>query len=303
MRVLIIGLGSIAQKHIEALNKISNTIEIFALRREDSSHYTHQGVIDIYELKDNLKFDFIIISNPTSEHGNTIKSLKNLNVPLFIEKPVFNTSGYDDVVNDVLSRNIQTYVACNLRFFDSLIFLKSVIGEKNVNEVNVYCGSYLPDWRPEVDFRTVYSANKELGGGVHIDLIHEIDYLIYLFKFPNKIRKTFKSNSSLNISAYDYANYLFEYDNFCANVILNYFRRTPKRTLEVVCSDGEYEVNLLNNTVKWNGEIIYSSSQRIKDTYLPQMQYFINNLLLEESIDKFNDIDEAYKILKICLED
>lgn len=303
MKVLIIGLGSIAKKHIKALRDISNNIEILALRRENSSFIPFEGVKDIFELASEQLFDFIIISNPTSEHAITISKFSKLNIPLFIEKPIFNSLKYDRLVNEVTRAQIPTYVACNLRFLDCINYLKNKIKEKSINEINVYCGSYLPDWRPGIDFRTVYSANKELGGGVHIDLIHEIDYLVYLFGYPDRTRKTFKSNSTLNISSYDYSNYLLEYKDFCANIILNYYRKTAKRMIELVCDDGEFEVDLLNNTVLWNQELVFESEQRIKDTYLPQMQYFINNVLKNNENEHFNDISEAYKILKICMED
>src|SRR5690606_19349874 len=141
-----------------------------------------------------------------------------------------------------------------------------MIAGERVNEVNVYCGSYLPDWRPGVDFRKVYSANKELGGGVHIDLIHELDYVFWLWKEPRKTRAFFSNTSSLDISAFDYANYLWTYDGFSVSIVLNYYRRDPKRTLEIVTEQATYQVDLLNNTIEKNGEIVFSSQQRINDT-------------------------------------
>jgi predicted dehydrogenase len=44
----------------------------------------------------------------------------------------------------------------------------------------VWFGSWLPDWRPSVDYRTTYSAQAALGGGVLLDAIHELDLLIWL---------------------------------------------------------------------------------------------------------------------------
>jgi len=302
MKILIVGLGSIAKKHIAALKKLLPSCEIFALRNgKDSKSY--ENIIDLYNLQDTSEqFDFAIISNPTSQHAQTIELLKSFAIPLFIEKPLFDTINYSELVQGITNLGTKTYIACNLRFLDSLQYLKSKLINRRINEVNVYCGSYLPDWRPDVDFRKVYSANKEQGGGVHIDLIHEIDYIVWLFGIPVDLKKTFLSQSSLNISAFDYANYLFIYNEFCANIILNYYRRDAKRTIEVVCEEGTFIVDLLKNTVTFNGEIIFKSNQKILDTYDSQMSFFIDNLESQNEFI-FNNINEAYNILKLCLED
>ena len=301
MRILIVGLGSIARKHIAALKRLDKDVEIFALRRNDGLNNVEEGVTNVFEPIQDI--DFVIISNPTSEHGHTIRKLLDLKVPLFIEKPLFNELNYDNLIKKINHKGVKTYVACNLRFLECIEFIKRSLGDKRINEVNIYCGSYLPSWRDGVDYRKVYSANKEMGGGVHIDLIHEIDYMVHLFGFPNHVTKTFKNNSSLDISAFDYANYTFEYDRFVASVVLNYYRRIPKRKFEIICEDGEFEIDLLSNTVYWNNEIVYKSSQGIKDTYLPQMNYFINKVCNTRDEEYYNNINEAYQILKLCLED
>jgi len=127
-----------------------------------------------------------------------------------------------------------------LRFLECIGFIKEKIqflNNRALNEVNVYCGSYLPEWRPGIDYKKSYSANPELGGGVHRDLIHELDYLYWLFGQPKAVNRFLRSQSSLAISSFDYANYLLDYDGFSANVILNYFRRDAKRSMELVFSD------------------------------------------------------------------
>jgi len=273
MKILFVGLGAIARKHIKAIRQIESNAMIYALRRNRLST-PDEEVVNVFDLSEVSEIDFVIISNPTSEHESAISALLGLNVPLFIEKPLFHNLNHDKLVQSIVDKGISTYVACNLRFLQSLVFVHEFMKGKRINEVNVYCGSYLPNWRPNVDFRKVYSANKEMGGGVHIDLIHEIDYLVWLFGFPKLTKKEFSNVSSLNISAYDYANYLMLYDDFAANIILNYYRKTPKRSLEIICEEGECTVDLLKNEVRWNDELIFFSKQTIADTYLPQMEFF-----------------------------
>lgn len=304
MKILIVGLGSIAQKHIAAIKKINADAEIYALRSSISSN-RQEGILDLYSNEEMLshRFDFAIISNPTRKHKETISKLISLTIPLFIEKPLFDNIGIDEekVLKDIAIYNIVTYVACNLRFLESLQFIKKEIENERINEVNVYCGSYLPDWRPKQDFRKVYSSNKEMGGGVHIDLIHELDYAFWLFGEPRETNSLFTSYSSLNVSAFDYANYRWQYSGFTTNVILNYYRRDSKRTLEVICENGTYVVDLLLNQVRYNNEIIFQSQQRIIDTYINQMEFFIKNILTGIEPD-FNSAAQAYKILDLCLQ-
>lgn len=304
MKVLFVGLGSIARKHIAAIKEIDESVIMYALRSNQDAKI-RTDIINIYSFEDlsNLSFDFAIISNPTACHFQSLNQLKDLEMPLFIEKPLFDITGQaqDELVNTIVGNKTPTYVACNLRFLDSIVKMKKIIESERVNEVNVYCGSFLPDWRPGVDFKTVYSANKELGGGVHIDLIHELDYVYWLFGNPKKTKSFFRNNSSLDITAYDYANYLWEYDKFVANIVLNYYRKDAKRSLEVLCESGTYTVDLLCNTISFNNKIIFESTQRIGDTYLNQMKFFINQVLHKGN--DFNSIDQANNILKLCLTD
>lgn len=301
MNVLIIGLGSIAVKHILAIKKITPDARLYALRSSNKANEIN-GVCNIFSLDElqKIKPDFAIISNPTFAHHKTILSLIPLNIPIFIEKPLFSELDNGEVVKEIQKNNIITYIACNLRFLDCLRFAKDYITNKRINEVNIYCGSFLPNWRPGIDYKSTYSANKELGGGVHIDLIHEIDYTYWLFGKPTQVSKVFSNKSSLDITAFDYANYTLDYPSFNASIVLNYYRRDPKRTLEIVLEEETILVNILKNKVYKNGDIIFESKKTITHTYEDQLRFFIDHVVAKK--EEFNTVDEAYEILKICLQ-
>lgn len=304
MRIGIIGLGSIARKHIAAIRTLVPQAEIVALRHSPSAAAGGAGVANVFSVADLLaaKPDFIIVSNPTAQHYDTVTALAGSGVPMFIEKPLFDTT-----VHPLPEVSGMTYVACNLRFLESLRWVKTHLAGRRVNEVNAYCGSYLPEWRPGApDWRKVYSANREMGGGVHIDLIHEIDYLYWLFGRPGTVRKTFRNVSSLEITAWDYANYCLEYPAFAAGVVLNYYRRDYRRTLELVLEGGTWLVDLAANTVTdtASGALLFESPQRFADTYTAQMEDFLLRLgdHARGQSAPFNPISEAYEVLRICLE-
>ncbi|MGB1296260.1 MAG: Gfo/Idh/MocA family protein [Flavobacteriales bacterium] len=299
MNVLIVGLGSIARKHIKALREIDPEVRFFALRSSKTSK-TEEGVENIFNFEDikALQLDFCIISSPTSVHFEHIKLLTPLNIPLFIEKPLSHTLEVECLKNKLAET--KTYVACNLRFLDALRFVKDKMLSDSkliINEVQVYCGSYLPDWRPGVDFRSVYSAIPELGGGVHLDLIHELDYVYWLFGKPDKNAKSLHSKSSLDIQSVDFATYQLSYNTFECLLSLNYFRRKPKREIEIVCNAYTIRVDLLTNTVYKDEEVVFESEQTILDTYKTQLEYFISEN------KPFNDFNEALEVLSICLKE
>lgn len=118
---------------------------------------------------------------------------------------------------------------------------------------------------------------------------------------PSQIQSTLKSNSSLNIASIDYANYILDYKKFIVNTVLNYYRVDLKRTAEFVFEDETILIDLMKNQVSnHKGELLYKGSVNILDTYLLQMQYFID-LLKGNKKTSFNTFEDGVNILKICL--
>ncbi len=303
MIFLLIGLGSIAQKHIAAITLLYPD-SVFIALRSSKSGTSIPGVKDIFQLSDLEKNpDYILITNPTFLHEKAIIKCLGLGKPMMIEKPLFSDIYQKEtLLESIKKHNIPTYVACNMRFHPSLQFLKKLteIRSLRINEVNVYCGSYLPNWRKVRNFRDCYSANADMGGGVHLDLIHEIDYCTWLFDMPFETRAIRRNSSSLEISAADFGHYLLLYKNFCINITLNYYRRTAKRGIEIITDDAVFECDLLTSKVTENGkEIFFDKEFTIKQTYIDQMRFFLSNINCGKPI--MNNVDEAFSVLKLAL--
>ena len=304
MIILIIGLGSIGKKHVDAIYALGLDFTIYALRGGESFHETYKGVINVSSTDEiQTAIDFIIISNITSAHEATIMKILGLQSPIFIEKPVLSDLGNVSMISSKLrEKNVLTYIACNLRFHSGLQFLKKYLDEKKprINEVNIYCGSYLPEWRSGIDFRKSYSANFDQGGGVHLDLIHELDYCTWLFGFPKKVISMKRDVSSLAINAIDNAKFEFLYTNFTAGINLNYYRRDAKRTLEVVTSEDTILLDLRSNIIQslLTGHIIYNRPFEMGETYVRQMKYFIDTINSNKQTN--NDFDYGASILRLA---
>jgi predicted dehydrogenase len=300
MKILFIGLGSIAKKHIHALKDLLEC-EIYALR-SGKNPKIHEGIINVLEIEEVIfKVDFVVLTNPTYLHAEYIGLLSKYGKPLFIEKPPLHTLAEIKNLSEMIGRSgMITYIGCNLRFHPSIVFLKEKIKDKRINEVNIYAGSYLPDWRPGKDFKSIYSAQKEMGGGVHLDLFHEIDYASWIFGMPLTSRTYTSSKSSLNINAVDYANSLWNYEGFNLSIILNYYRKLSKRVIEIVFEDEIWTVDLLKNEIVSDfGKVLLSGEFSILETYRTQMQYFIS--CIRTNSKPMNDFIESAEKLKICL--
>ena len=305
MKILILGLGSIAHKHINALLEINNNIEIFALRTSRNSKKNNL-VIDLYnwnEVKIH-NFHFAIVSTPSFFHLENILKLDKLKIPLMIEKPIFINKIQINKFNNYNLSLSKNYVACNMRFHPLIVFLKKYLKNNNskINEVNSYCGSFLPDWRTNKNYNNIYSSKKSLGGGVNLDLIHEPDYLIYLFDFPNSSRVSNNKFSKLNIDSDDSSNIIFNYDDFNAQITLNYFRKDSKRTLEIVREKDTIFVDFIKNKIVnlLSGEEVFTACKNsLKKSYLDQMKYFLN--CINNDITPINSVKEAISVLKLVI--
>ncbi|PCJ84840.1 MAG: oxidoreductase [Flavobacteriales bacterium] len=301
MKVLVIGLGSIGRRHCTVLKEINPSVEIYALRSNENAD-EFESVKNIYNLNE-IKFtpDFFLISSPTANHVSDIKQVIDLGRPMFIEKPIsHDLEQATALFTEIEKKEILTYVGCNLRFHPCFEFLKQHLpSESRINEVNIYCGTYLPEWRDGNNFKKRYSAHAEMGGGVHLDLIHEIDYTYWLFGKPDISKKLLSSSSTLKVSAIDYANYALVYPNFVANIVLNYFRRDAKRTLEIVFEDKTWVADLLKNKITEGDKIIFHKEIDQNYTYKKQVKYFLD--CIQRGKSPMNSFKEALEVLKICL--
>lgn len=301
MKILVIGYGSIAKKHKAAMDSVDSSSEWFALRSRPDAE-SIDGVTSVFSWNDIADLDFILISNPTSKHLETLIKAADLGKPMMIEKPLFHelSKEAEELVQQIKESDIPTYVACNLRFHPVIQFLKRTIKKDDVIEVNAYCGSYLPDWRPNADYRDVYSARKELGGGVHLDLIHEIDYLCYLMGVPKNVQSYVRQKSTLEINSPDVAHYILEYPSASAFVTLNYYRQRPKRQLEIVMTNDTWTADLISGkVVNQTNDTVFSEPFEIQTTYKLQMQHMVDVVLGKAT--SMNMITEGYRTLRYCM--
>lgn len=304
MKYCFVGVGSIAKKHIANIRRIDSEAVVHAFRTGHSNYTDLDKIIDkqffsFDELDE--KYDVVFITNPTSFHYETLNQFYSKSECFFIEKPVF--SHFKDQKDINAFRGKKTYVAAPLRFCSGISYAKKLIDEKGKpNCIRVISSSYLPEWRPNVDYRNTYSAHMNMGGGVHIDLIHELDYIVYLVGCPKKSLYINDKVSNLDIDSYDISSSIHKIDNTIAEIHLDYFGRDKKRVCELYYNDSTYYIDLINNIVvkSCNGESV-TISLEASDMYLKEMDYFYKFIKSNIKVS-INDIELANNVLKIINE-
>lgn len=301
MKVLFVGLGSIGTRHLKNLTSVSHMrgipLEIDALRynnRELPQETIQLLSRQIMQL-DDTHYDLAFITNPTNLHFNILKQLTNAADALFIEKPIFDSTNYE--LSDCISPTQKAYVAAPMRFCKAFIELKKHISSVSPYSARVICSSYLPNWRKGVDYRTVYSARREMGGGVAIDLIHEWDYLSDLFGFPLAVHSFVGKYSSLEITSDDLAVYIAQYNSLLAEIHLDYFGREYRRSIELFCQNGTVVADFGKGTLTLeNGDLI-DCAEEVNQRYIREIEYFIDYATGNASC--INTPQHALKVMKL----
>lgn len=305
MKICFIGVGSIAKRHIRNLVDIfrdkNDSLEIDALRRANSAccdelKYLSKIYSSYEELPNN--YDVIFITNPTEYHADALLALQHKSKHYFIEKPVVSLNTEHLLDNFSMKTGSIYYVASPLRFHRVIQYLKETLVLDDVLSIRAICSSYLPDWRPDTDYRKTYSAKSSLGGGVSIDLIHEWDYISYLFGFPDSVKMFRGKISDLEIDSDDYSIYIARYKSMIAELHLDYFGRVPIRQIEIYTKNDTILGDIIKGTVSFlrSGRSIDLKESR-DDFQKRELIYFMS--LLEQKNIAYNDLSHAMKVLHL----
>lgn len=297
-------------RHLNNLKGLLPSAEFAALR----SNKNNAGSYDLldYEFHDiseatKFKPDLVFITNPTTKHIETALKFINNTSGIFIEKPISDNMESALHLTKIAAQSKEVvHISCPLRFHPSLKFLKYHIQnlDENIINVNIFSGSYLPSWRPETDYRECYSSKKELGGGVSLDLIHEIDYLRWIF--GDIAHGYFGSDkvSDLDIDVEDlaYSNMKLESGARC-ELHLDYFRKISKREIEICTSKNNLiKVDLINSIIKIcenDKKDIFEINFNRNQMYIDELKYFLKCVMNHEK--SFNDAVFATETLKYAL--
>lgn len=240
MKALIIGYGSIGKRHHSVLLELYPKAKIHLV-----SSRPQDGEIvfpDLKSVEDISAYDYYIISSQTSRHFDDLSFLneKISCKKILLEKPVF------DRVRHIGNADNFIRIGYNLRFHSILKVLRTELSTRTVLTAGIQTGQYLPSWRPGTDYRNSYSSSCERGGGVLLDLSHELDYAQWLFGKCIELHAVNRKVSSLEIDSDDIMSMIAVTDrNVIVTISIDYLSRITIRRLIIQCQDSTIFADLI----------------------------------------------------------
>ncbi len=315
MRFLVIGCGSIGKRHIDNLLALhAGEILAFDLRDDRRREVASQfGVRVVDHLDDawDAHPEVALVTAPTRQHVPLGLQAAEHGCHLFIEKPLSDQRDrVHQLLNTVQKGNLITLVGCNMRFHPGLMKVKKLVEDNAIGRVvaaRVETGQYLPDWHPGEDYRQSYSAGTELGGGVILDGIHEIDYLRWLLGEVTTVACFAGKLSHLEIDTEDTAAILLRFDNQAiGEVHLDYVQRTYSRSCHLIGEEGTIRWDYNEGSVKWysakSGQWKFFSNPKgweSNQMYVDELKHFLRCLAQKEQ--SILDVFEGARVLEVTL--
>lgn len=256
MKALLIGYGSIGRRHDVVLATFSEIEETHIVTKQTlADRVTFSALENVENIQ---SYDYFLIASETKKHYEQLCWLNEQvsGKKIFCEKPLF------EKYYDLPVMNNQVYVGYVLRFHPVLQKIKSLLDGQKVLTANIACGSYLPNWRTNIDYRDSYSAKKAEGGGVLLDLSHELDYAAWLAGDLLEVKSYQTKVSDLEIDSDDLVSLVGRTDQLATiNLVMDYFSQSAHRLIRINTNAFTLEADLIKN------KLIQTSVNGVKEAF------------------------------------
>ena len=171
LKVLVIGSGSIGKRHANNICKLGHDCEIIGFRE----------VADLGNLLRENSFDAVVIATASQVRREVLKPCFRNLIPVYIEKPVAFDSELIDEIYSLPDGYLEKCCAGFMMRFHPITQFLLGLDYRDVYSFSFEIGYNINLWREDWKFSKSY-ASKSLGGGVLLDLCHEIDLANLLFQ-------------------------------------------------------------------------------------------------------------------------
>ena len=293
MKALVVGYGSIGQRHLANLRHLLPHARIGVLRSVYSGVAAQppEGADELfYEIDAAVAFapEIVLICNPSPFHIPVARRLLSAGAHLFIEKPLAaELSGVDDLLVESRASGRVLFVAYNMVFLPSLEFIREMILSGKLGRVlsvRAEVGQYLPDWRPAKDYRQGASARRDLGGGVLLELSHELHYLNWLFGSLSSVQASVVRTGELESEVEDLAELLLKFrDGPLVSVHLDFLQRSYSRSCKIIGTTGTLSWQAASQQVWFQAAsdleavlLFEASGSNRNEVYLKELAHFLD---------------------------
>lgn len=314
-RILIVGLGSIGKRHLRLARELLPYSKIAVLRHKIELTIP-EGADYIFSTMDEA-VDFLpqlaVISNPANFHLSVAIPLAEAGVHLLIEKPLSSSiKGAAELLDACQKTNAVLAIGYNLRFLLSLQKFKSILDDKTIGDVwsvRSEIGQFLPSWRTNSDYRQGVSAQHALGGGVLLELSHEIDYLLWIFGEVEWVQAVLAQQSDLEIDVEDSAHLILGFVEkgrqkpIVATVNLDFIRQDTSRSCTAIGKLGSLRWNGIQGTVEFwaSGDSgwkeVFKHQATRDQSYLAEWSNVIRSI--EKGVPPMITGEDGLKVLQI----
>jgi predicted dehydrogenase len=239
--VVVRGLGSIGRRHATVLSDLGADVHGWPVRPRPGDMDGIRLVTDTQGAEMSGRADLVVIATDTARHvDDALDALDAGAARVLLEKPVAPTAEAAGRLWQHPEAAYRVFVAAPLRaHLGFLEFRDRALALPTPATAHVFSQSWLPDWRPDRDYRESYSARAD-EGGVLRDLVHEIDYAVAVFGPPadGSIRAVVEWDGPLQIAAEQGATMLWRTSSATVTLRLDYTTRPARRGALLTTADG-----------------------------------------------------------------
>lgn len=314
MKILIIGLGSIGRRHLKNILALGyRNVSGVEPDKKTAAAIKKEFSIPIYDsLKEGLngaKPDVVFVCSPTHLHVPNATTALRAGVHVFIEKPLsLNLKGVDNLIRLAKKKKKTVMVACNYLFNNGFRELEKVLdsgvyGKPLFSRVAV--GYYLPLARKNLNYKNLYAARKDQGGGVILDSgSHVVNYLSVLFGPVIKGGVVAAKSHLLGIQSEEAAILVLEHaGGILSAASLDYLSKKPVHRLEVVTDHGLLTLDIKDDSLVFENDkkkkTVYRGNKDANQMFIDELKYFFH--CLQKKKKPIQDLEEARHLTSLLV--
>jgi spore coat polysaccharide biosynthesis protein SpsF len=290
-RAVVIGSGSIGQRHIRNLRALGIT-DIVALRsglgpRKEIDPQLQVKQIEDWKELEEYRPDLAVISNPTSLHPETIEACLPYVRGVFIEKPLASSlDGIPRLLQRILDYKVVSFVGYNLQFHPGVKAIQEILDQGQLGKPLIFqaqVGQWVGDWHPGENYESSYVARRDLGGGVSLTLSHEIHLAAELLGPVQGVYGLMPASDLLSLDVDVIADLMIQHSSGAISQLhLDMIQRPAHRRGTISCERGWIAYDLLAKSVVMQDadkdsavSVWEDTSYDLNDSYLEEMKTFL----------------------------